>query len=658
MSKVPKVPMSRFRACTFFLILVLHPCGRFAWTQAASSQAAGANAPAAQEDVKNEVFAKLEKDCKIEEAKSETDPAKQKALLATAINCVKAITSAAKQKASEDLRTKRESGITRKENEATTKTLDSLVNQSLTADIATQIVAQPVANGEASGSAQQSIASAGMTPPPAETKTSPTKTAETVGPNEAPASQPATANIPARQSVWATPNACSIGTSTAGSSALLSVHRVLMRPQDVADDFGYRLGRRFIVYQVTVTNSSPDFQYEVSDIVVDLEPIFTKIGARSISVKTSDGKTTENQDWALFQGSSQDLDLLRGIPEKGQDYDPRNMTLHIFQGVGSVGAAVSGLTPFSDVMGPAMGDFNGAFMQAFTGIAPDHTATQLNRLSDMAFTSNVLIEKLHTKNFAVFIPESFVLNKDEIKDFWKRPRQLLNSLPLDQLNICVDGLLLTQAKITPDPTFSTTESLVPANTSISISDSAQGSSIYYTTNGDTPTANSSKYSEPLKVGEVGTPALQLKVLAIAPNDAPSNVISKSFTAAAQSDPPKIACAQDGKSATISLANSGDTLYYTTTGTTPSRQSPSATQEVNITVTTPLKIQAIEAGPKTALSKTASGTCPSSQPPASPSTPAPNTNNPTPPPSNPAPVPGPKSPPSSSGTKQQKKPPGH
>ncbi len=61
--------------------------------------------------------------------------------------------------------------------------------------------------------------------------------------------------------------------------------------------------------------------------------------------------------------------MLRGVPEKGQDYDPRNMTLHILQGVGAVGAGISGLTPFSDVMGPAMANFNGAFLQAFTGIA-------------------------------------------------------------------------------------------------------------------------------------------------------------------------------------------------------------------------------------------------------------------------------------------------
>jgi len=156
---------------------------------------------------------------------------------------------------------------------------------------------------------------------------------------------------------------------------------------------------------------------------------------------------------SAFLASSRDLDVLRGVPEKGQDYDPRNLTLHILTGLGSVAGGVSGLTAFSDVMGSAVSVFNGAFLQAFVGILPDHTATQLNRLSDQAFASNTLVDKLHTKVFAIFIPQSLVLSASNQKTFWSKPRDLLNGVPLDQVDVCVDGSLVTEVTITPDPTI-------------------------------------------------------------------------------------------------------------------------------------------------------------------------------------------------------------
>jgi hypothetical protein len=417
-----------------------------------------------------------------------------------------------------------------------------------------------------------------------------------------------------QQSVWATPDACTTTGFIQGGSAVLHVHRSLIRPQEATDDFGYRLGKRFIVYQVTVENTSKDLQYDLSDIVIDLQPIYRIIGVPQLVVTDDNGSKVPNSDYALFQASSQDLTMLRGVPEKGQDYDPRNMTLHIFQGIGTVAAGVSGLTAFGDVMGPAMANFNGAFIQSFTGIAPDHTSTQLNRLSDMAFTSDTLIGKLQSKTFAVFIPESFLLDKQEAKDYWKSPRKLLNELPLDQLNICVDGVLLIQANATPDPTFSPNTPKVAPNTAIAITDSAAGATIYFTQHGETPTTNSDKYSTPIPVGPVGN-SVQIEAFAVSANQAPSNVVVETFTAATQASPPTITCNGDGKTAKITRdsqdTSENDTIYYTTDGTAPSEQSKlaSATSPVTVPITKPpLKIQAIEVGPNTSDSTTTTQTC--------------------------------------------------
>lgn len=409
-------------------------------------------------------------------------------------------------------------------------------------------------------------------------------------------------------SAWGTPDACATGTPAAlAAKGILFVHRALVLPKQATDDFGYRLGKRFLVYQVSVTNAATDFQYSVSDIVVDMKPIFTRLVPKPPLLTDDAGLSTP----AAYEASSQDLLMLRGVPEKGQDYDPRNMTLHILQGIGSVGAAVSGLTPFADVMGPAMANFNGAFLQAFTGIAPDHTSTQLNRLSDMAFTSNTLIGKLQTKKFAIFIPEDFVMPKGDQKTYWKDPRTELSSLPFDQLNVCVDGILLIQAATTPDPTFSTTERLVAPNQTIALADGATGATIYYTTNGDTPTTTSAKYSTPVTVGALGTPAVTIKAFAVAPNQSPSNTVVGTFTPATAALAPTFsACSADNTSVTLAPTTPNDIVFYTVDGTTPSRSSKSITATTTLPISSASeKIQAVEVGNTTSLSEVVSKSCP-------------------------------------------------
>ncbi len=242
--------------------------------------------------------------------------------------------------------------------------------------------------------------------------------------------------------------------------------------------------------------------------------------------------------------------MLRGVPEKGQDYDPRNITLHILQGVGAVGAGVSGLTAFSDVMGSAMANFNGAFIQSFTGIFPDHTATQLNRLSDMAFTSNTLVGKLQTKKFAIFIPEALVMPKDDEKNYWSDPRAELDTLPFDQLNVCVDGILLIQAATTPDPTFSPVAGSVVPGTSVTISDSDTTATIYYMADGTVPTTNSNKYTASIPIGTAsapvaGAPSVTIQAFAVSPTKAPSNTVVGIFSPTAPPPAPSSLVATAG-----------------------------------------------------------------------------------------------------------------
>jgi hypothetical protein len=221
--------------------------------------------------------------------------------------------------------------------------------------------------------------------------------------------------------------------------------------------------------------------------------------------------------------------MRRGVTEKGQDLDPRNLTLHVLQGIGSVAGGVSGLTDFSDTMGSAVAVFNGAFLQAFVGIAPDHTATQLNRLSDTAFSSNSVVDKLHAKVFAIFIPVSFFLNKNEQNRFWKDPKRFLASNPFDQVDVCVDGALITEVAATPNPTLSpapASDGTAVSAASVTITDSATDSVIYYTTDGSDPGSSPTrqKYSIAIPI----TDTVTIRALAESPNHSTSQIVTGKY----------------------------------------------------------------------------------------------------------------------------------
>jgi len=110
-------------------------------------------------------------------------------------------------------------------------------------------------------------------------------------------------------------------------------------------------------------------------------------------------------------------------------------------------------------MGPSVAVFNGSFLQGYTTIAPDHTSTQLNRLSDSAFTANTIIASQRAKIIAMFIPVDEVLSEADQKQFRKNPYTFIgfgfsgaNGI-LNQADICVDGTFI-QAVTVAAPTLS------------------------------------------------------------------------------------------------------------------------------------------------------------------------------------------------------------
>jgi hypothetical protein len=148
---------------------------------------------------------------------------------------------------------------------------------------------------------------------------------------------------------------------------------------------------------------------------------------------------------------------------------------------------------------------------------------------------------------------------------------------------------LTSAVVTLDPpTFTPavadvgSKSILTTDT-VTLSDATDGTTIYYTTNGDTPTTASTKYTAPFTLA-AGTTTV--KTLAVKSGYTTSGVSSATYTVvSAVADPTAgTAAGAINSYVGITLASSvyGATVYYTTDGTTPTSASKTYTSAIYFT----------------------------------------------------------------------------
>ena len=142
------------------------------------------------------------------------------------------------------------------------------------------------------------------------------------------------------------------------------------------------------------------------------------------------------------------------------------------------------------------------------------------------------------------------------------------------------------------PTFSPVAGTYTGTQTCTISDSTAGATIYYTTNGTTPTTSSAVYSAPITVSATET----LEAIAVATGSSNSAVGSAAYTITTSTAQPTFSpvagAYTSAQTVTISDSTSGATIYYTTNGTTPT--TASAVYSGPITVSSTETIQAIAA----------------------------------------------------------------
>ena len=143
------------------------------------------------------------------------------------------------------------------------------------------------------------------------------------------------------------------------------------------------------------------------------------------------------------------------------------------------------------------------------------------------------------------------------------------------------------------PEFSVESGAVNSGTSVTISCATDGAKIYYTTDGNDPTASSTEYTGAISVTE----AVTLKAIAVKDGMNNSAVASVSYTIKETVATPEFSVASgavdSGTSVTISCATDGAKIYYTTDGTEPSASGTEYTDAIIITAAVTLKAIAVK-----------------------------------------------------------------
>jgi Chitobiase/beta-hexosaminidase C-terminal domain/IPT/TIG domain len=159
--------------------------------------------------------------------------------------------------------------------------------------------------------------------------------------------------------------------------------------------------------------------------------------------------------------------------------------------------------------------------------------------------------------------------------------------------------------VLPIPTFSVASGTYTTAQTVTISDATAGATIYYTTNGATPSTSSTKYTGAITVSATET----IEAIAVAAGLTKSAVVIANYTIAPMLPTPTFSLPAgtytSGQSVTISDATAGAAIYYTTNGTTPTISSTLYKRPVSVTSTTTLRaVAALPSGPASSVATAA------------------------------------------------------
>ena len=148
------------------------------------------------------------------------------------------------------------------------------------------------------------------------------------------------------------------------------------------------------------------------------------------------------------------------------------------------------------------------------------------------------------------------------------------------------------------PTFNPAPGTFKTPPTVALASTTPGASIFFTTNGTTPTTASTKYTAPFKVNSTET----VEAIATAAGFKNSAVVIGAYTINASATPaatptfnPKAGTYATAQNVSLSDATSGAAIFYTTDGTTPTTSSSKYTGALSVTKSETIKAIAVASG---------------------------------------------------------------
>ena len=145
------------------------------------------------------------------------------------------------------------------------------------------------------------------------------------------------------------------------------------------------------------------------------------------------------------------------------------------------------------------------------------------------------------------------------------------------------------------PAFSVAAGTYTSAQTVAISTTMPSATIFYTTNGSTPTTNSPAYSGPITVATTET----LKAIATATGYSTSPVSSAAYTITLSAAAPAFSVAAgtytSAQTVVISTTTPSATIFYTTNGSTPTTSSPAYSGPITVSTTETLQAIATATG---------------------------------------------------------------
>lgn len=168
-------------------------------------------------------------------------------------------------------------------------------------------------------------------------------------------------------------------------------------------------------------------------------------------------------------------------------------------------------------------------------------------------------------------------------------------------NVRIDDIVLrgTQVEVThvATPEISPASGAIASGTEVTITCATIGASIYYTTDGSTPTSSSTAYNPANK--PTITAATTIKAIAVKDGLTDSEVASAIYTIAAPCATPTFSVeegeVEKGTTVTISTTTDDATIYYTIDGSTPTTSSSAYSSPIAINSNMTIKAIAIKDG---------------------------------------------------------------